>query len=143
MNKEGSYVLGIIGAFVGGMVATVPWILMYVYGQMILSLLAIIIGLCSFYGYKLCKGKMSKKVPIIITVISLLSVSIATFVIIPLLLLEKEGFTVTMDNLEILYDSSEFTGALIKDYVISLIFTFLGISGVIAKIRGEVEDLEA
>ena len=48
-----------------------------------------------------------------------------------------------MDNLEILYDSSEFTGALIKDYVISLIFTFLGISGVIAKIRGEVEDLEA
>ena len=37
--KGKNYVLGIIGGLIGGFIASNPWILMYVYGNMILSLL--------------------------------------------------------------------------------------------------------
>ena len=37
-----------------------------------LSLLALIIGAGEFYGYKLCKGKMTTKLPIIIMVIAII-----------------------------------------------------------------------
>ena len=37
MNNK-SYFTGIIGALLGGFIAAIPWVLMYVYGNMILSL---------------------------------------------------------------------------------------------------------
>ena len=141
-KQNNNYILGIIGALLGALIASIPWVLVYVYGNMILSLLAIIIALGAVKGYKLLKGKLDKKTPIIIIVISLLAVTLSTLVIIPALLLIKDGFELSISNMNLLYDSSEFMSALLKDYVISLIFTALGISGVIAKVKGEVEDLE-
>ena len=43
-KKQGSYVTGIIGAILGGTIATIPWVLAYVYGNVMLSLLAVIIA---------------------------------------------------------------------------------------------------
>ena len=133
-----NYLTGIIGAFIGGMIASIPWILVYVYGNMILSLLAIIIAFGALKGYQLLKGYEDNKLPIIIVIISLVCVTISTLVIIPLLLLAKEGYAVSFESLKILYTSSEFFGAIIKDYIISIIFTLLGISGTIANIKKSV-----
>lgn len=141
MKNNNSYFTGIICALIGGLIATIPWILTYVYANMILSVLAVIIALCAYKGYQLGKGKMSSKVPIIISIISIISVTVATLVIIPLLLLNKEGLQVSLDNLGSLYNSDKFMTALFKDYVISIIFTILGISGIISKVKGDVEDL--
>ena len=58
-----NYVLGVIGSIIGALIATLPWILMYIYGEMMLSLLAILIAFGAFYGYKLFKGKIDKKLP--------------------------------------------------------------------------------
>lgn len=88
--KEKSYLTGIIGALLGGFIATIPWVLMYVYGGMILSLLAIIIALGALKGYQLFNGKVDNKLPFIIAVISVLAVTVSTFVIIPYLLILKE-----------------------------------------------------
>ena len=60
-EKQGSYITGIIGAIIGGAIATIPWVLAYVYGGMMLSILAALIAAGEFYGYKLAKGKISKK----------------------------------------------------------------------------------
>lgn len=134
-----NYLLGIIGALIGGIVATIPWILMYVYGSMMFSALAIIIAWTALKGYRLLKGKEDKSLPIIITVVSIISVSLATLVIIPLAMLAKEGFQVSFSNLQLLYKSSEFVGAIMKDFVIAVVFTILGISGIVGNLKAEVK----
>ena len=134
-----NYVLGIIGAIIGGLVGCIPWIIAYVYMNMIFSLLAIIVAFGALYGYKIFKGKEDKKLPIIILVVSLLSITISTLVIIPLLLLANEGIDPSLENLKIIYSVSEFTSALMKDYIISIIFTLLGIGGTIASIRNKIK----
>ena len=86
-----SYLTGILGAILGGVIAAIPWVLTYVYGNMMLSLLALIIGAGEFYGYKLCKGKMTTKLPIIIMVIAIIIVTVVTLLVIPFMLLQKNG----------------------------------------------------
>ncbi len=134
------YIKGIIGGIIGGMIAAIPWILMYIYGNMLLSLLAALIAFGVNYGYRLLKGKVDTKLPIIITVTSLMIVVVVTTVVIPLLLLHKEEYIVSFDNLRILYENSDYRSAVLRDLVISIIFTFLGISGIVSKIKTEVAD---
>lgn len=135
--KGKNYVLGIIGGLIGGFIASIPWILMYVYGNMILSLLAILIALGALKGYQIFKGKEDKNLPIFIIIISVIVVTIATLIIIPKLLIIKDGNSITLTDL---YNNSEFKTAIIKDYIISLIFTGLGISGVISSIKNKVNN---
>lgn len=137
-NKKTSYITGILGAILGGAIASIPWVLMYVYGNMILSLLAIIIGAGAFYGYKLCKGKMDVKLPMIIMIISIVVVTIITFAVIPLLLLKHNGYYVSMENLKTLYQNSEWFSAIIRDYIISVVFTVLGASVVTSSIKKQL-----
>lgn len=137
---EKSYAKGILGAIIGGLVASLPWILAYVYGNMIIAALAIIIAMGALKGYQLLNGKVDKKLPIIIAIVSLLCVTVSTLLIIPLLLLLKEGVGASLTNLETLYNNSEFFSALMGDYVISVLFTILGMSGVIKSIKNEVEN---
>ena len=91
MQKQRSYITGILGGVIGGLIATLPWILMYVYGNMILSLLAIVVAIGVLKGYQICNGKVDNKLPVIISVISLLCITVATFIIIPALLMSKEN----------------------------------------------------
>ena len=137
---EKSYAKGILGAILGGLVASLPWILAYVYGNMIIAALAIIIAIGALKGYQILNGKVDKKLPIIIVIVSLLCVTVSTLVIIPLLLLLKEGVGASLTNLELLYSDSEFFAALMGDYIISVLFTILGMSGVIKTIKTEIEN---
>ena len=102
-EKTGSYLTGIIGAIIGGIIATIPWILVYVYGNMMLSILAAIIAGGEFLGYKICKGKIDKKLPIIIMVIAVIIVMVTTLAIIPALLIQKQGLPVSITNVQKLW----------------------------------------
>lgn len=104
-EKRGNIALGTIGAFVGAFVATIPWIVMYIYGNMILSALAIIIAAGALFGYKKLNGPIDKRLPIIISIASIVSVVVSTLAIIPLLLLKKEGVEMSIDNLTLLYEN--------------------------------------
>ena len=133
--------LAICGALLGGIIATIPWVLVYVYGNMMFSLLAVFVATGALKGYQLCKGKVTKKLPLIITTVSLISISIATLLIIPALLLMKESASISVENFQYLYSNGEFIAAMIKDYFITIIFTFLGISGVINSIKKQTAKL--
>lgn len=135
-NKNGGYLLGILGGFVAGMVATIPWVLVYVYLNYILSLLAILVAVAVLKGYQFMKGKVDKKLPIIISVISVACISIATLYLIPKFLIIKEGYHMSVS---LLYNNSDFSSAIIKDYITSLLFTFLGISGVVTSVKRQVK----
>ena len=129
---------GILGAFIGSILFSLPWVLVYVYGGYMLSLLAFIIGTGALLFYKLFGGKVDKKTPTIILIISLLSVTIATFVIIPFFLLLKEGYGFDLEMFKTLYTINNFVSGIIKDYFISIVFTLLGISGILKSINNEV-----
>ncbi len=122
-KPKGSYITGIIGAVIGGSIATILWVLVYVELNYILSVLAMLIAFCSLKGYEICKGKMSKGVKPIITIISLVLVVIATLIVIPTLLANKNHSTI-----ELLYSSTEFTNAIFRDLAISILFAVLGIT---------------
>lgn len=138
-TENKNYIMGIIGALVGGLIASLPWIICYVYLEMLWSLLALPIAWGTLKGYQLLKGKEDKKLPIIISIISIVVITLVTLVIIPLLLLAQEGLSSNLDNLRLLYDYSNFRSAIIKDYIFSLLFTILGISGVISSVKNQVE----
>lgn len=137
---KGSYITGIIGAIIGGLIATVPWVLMYVYGNMMLSALAIIIAAGEFYGYKLFRGKMTKALPAIIMVLSVLIVALTTFCVIPAILLHNNGLTVSMDTMKILYSNSDFIDGITKDGLIAIVFTLLGASAITANIKRKLQE---
>ncbi len=139
MKEKNNYVLATFGALLGGLIATIPWILVYIYGNMMFSALAIIIAYVALKGYRLCKGKEDKYLPIIITVVSIISVSVATLLIIPLAILSKNGYDASFYNLNILYSASEFKSAILRDYAIAILFTILGISGIIKGLKQQVK----
>ncbi len=141
-SSKGSYLTGILGAIVGGAIATIPWILVYVYGEMMFSILAALIAAGELYGYKIAKGKITKKLPIILMVIALIIVTVTTLVIIPTLLIAKEGIAVNLTNISRLYENGEFATAMMKDFIISVIFTILGASIVTANIKKQLENNE-
>ena len=66
----------------------------------------------------------------------------STLIIIPCLLLAKKGFAVNIKSIISLYNSSTFVFAIIRDLVIAIIFTILGISGVINQIKAKGLDEE-
>lgn len=136
-NKN--YIKGIIGGLIGGLIASLPWIICYVYLEMLWSLLALPIAWGALKGYQLLKGKEDKKLPIIITVISIVVITLVTLVIIPLLLLAQEGLTPDFETLKLLYEFEQFKSAIIKDYIFSLLFTILGISGAVSNIKSQIE----
>lgn len=131
--------LGTIGALLGGFLFTIPWILLYVYGQMLFSILAAFIAFGALLGYKKFGGVVDKKTPAIIIIVSLIVIIVTTLIIIPLCLLKQNGFIVSWNNLEFIYNNEKFREAIMHDLIISILFTILGISGVISKLKQEVD----
>lgn len=139
-EKNSNLFLGILGAVIGGFIGAIPWVAMYVYGDMILSLLAIIIALGAQFGYKLFKGPVDKKLPWIIAVISIIVVVVSTLFVIPSLLMINEKIAFSFENLKILYEYEPFKNAILKDLAVSIIFTLLGISGTFAQLKKQVSE---
>ena len=138
VNKS-NYITGILGAIVGGFIGAVPWILAYIYGNMMIAILAIFIAGGAYYGYKLCKGKVTKKLPIIIMLISIIIVAITSLLIIPIILIHTEGFNVNIETIKYLYQDSEFAAATLKDTIIAVVFTIIGGGVITANIKKELE----
>ncbi len=136
--QEGNYTSGIIGAILGGILTTIPWVLVYVYGNMMLSILAVLIAAGEFYGYKLFKGKMSKGVPAILMILAIIIVTIATLVIIPALIIQQKGLPVSINHIMELYKDSKFSSAMVHDYMISIVFTILGASVITSNLKKQI-----
>lgn len=139
-QKRNKYLLGIIGATIGAFIGVIPWILVYIYGNMIVALLSILVAVGSYQGYRITKATIDKKLPVIVAITSVLAITVATFIIIPLGLLAKEELGATFENLEFIYGESEFKRAIIGDYVISLLFTVLGIGGIISNLHKQIKE---
>ena len=139
VNNE-NYITGILGAIIGGFIGAVPWILAYIYGNMMIAILAIFIAGGAYYGYKIFKGKVTKKLPIFIMLISVIIVAIISLLVIPIILIHTEGINVSIQAIKYLYQDSEFTVAILKDAVIAVVFTIIGGGVITSNIKKELEE---
>ena len=141
-ETNNGYLFGIIGSILGGLVASLPWIIMYVYVEMMWSFMAFLIGYGAFLGYKLFKGKMDIKVPYIIGIVSIIVIIFTTLYVIPALLIIKEGLTPNFEILSLLYSNTEFKSAIIKDLIFAVLFTVLGVSGIFKTLKNQAKNDE-
>ncbi len=128
--SKGNYITGIIGAIIGGAIAAIPWVFVYVKCNMILSVLAILIALGALKGYEIFKGKITKLLKPIVIIVTLLIVIIANLVVIPNFIAYESDVEVS-----VLYENKDFQDALMQDLAISIIFAALGISAAISSIN--------
>lgn len=133
------YLLGIFGALIGALIGAIPWVLLYVFADLMYSLLAIIIVVCSFYGYKFTKAKIDKKLPIILSITSFIAITITMFLIIPVCYLANELGQVSWEMIQAIYSSSEFLGSLMTDYLISLLFGAVVIGVIIYNLNKQLK----
>lgn len=140
MEKElkNNYGLGIFGALVGALIGAIPWVLMYIFSDMMYAILSIAIVLCSYYGYKMTKAKIDKKLPIIISVSSFIAITVTMFIMIPICVMVKNAVPICIEALKILYSNNDFLNALSTDYLISLLFSFVVISGIVINLNKQI-----
>lgn len=139
-ETKNKYLVGVIGALVGALVGAIPWILMYIFANAMYALLSMFIVVGSFYGYKLTKAKIDKKLPVILSITSFISISVTMFIIIPICLMAKEELPVSFENLQLLYQYDEFTSALLQDYVIALLFCILVAGSIIYNLNKQLKE---
>ena len=122
---------GIIGGVIGGLVAALPWLIIYVYLNWLFSIAALPIALGVNYGYRKLGGEVNKKLPFIIGILSVAIVCFVTLVIVPIVLIYREIGVIDFYMFTRAYQSSAFVSAILKDLLVGIIFTCLGIYGVI------------
>jgi len=135
-EEKRSLVLGLLGAIVGGLIGSIPWMIAYNFNW-VLSILGAAIGFCAMKGYELGKGPegVVKKVSII--TISLIIVVFAQYVVGVLYAyqaMQGMRFSPTiLDTVEIfnelLFSEPEFQRAMLADTGIGIFFALLGLSG--------------
>lgn len=142
--RKTSYILGTIGALLGALVATLPWVLTYIFAEnLVIALLAIFIPIGAFLGYRIFRGKVGKGFGYIISIVSILTILLITTVICPFILILQSGYEPTWDNLKGLYSETreEIRTIIIEDSIIGLIFTVIGIFMMAHFIRKQVKSL--
>jgi hypothetical protein len=98
------------------------------------SYFAFIIGIGVLKGYQY-KGLTDKKLPKIIMTISIIIITIVTFIIIPVILIFQVRGTISINDLITYYSFNAFISNTIKNYAIAILFTFLGLGGVMNQIN--------
>ena len=128
-QMPGSYWTGILGAVLGCIVGVIPNVLTIWFSETIYSLLYALIPLCTYYGYKLCRGKMNKLAVAATLVLSVLSVFIIEFVLLNLTLMEEYevGLGLSLALTFPLLADGETWGLMAQDAVSSFLFIALGV----------------
>ena len=120
IERKKSYFLGIIGGIIGGIIAAIPLAFCYVYSEWLFLLaLTILIPVFEFYGYKWLKGKVNSKLPIILLILTFITVSIMVLLLVPLGLLIKSNLPISVATIKNLYANRSILLNILQDYLFS------------------------
>ena len=147
-SEKKNHLLGALGAVVGGLVGTIPWIIVYMMGFFV-GWLGFVIGLAANKGYTLFKGKNSKLKPWIIILAVILCVIAAQFIaesVEVIRYFNSEGYTnyTLIDVAEtIVYtfiDVPEYKASVISNIALGFLFAGLGVLNLIKKLTMDSKD---
>lgn len=126
-KKEKKYVWGIIGGLILGILFCALTATTYIYADYIAILgVTLFLGLFEFLGYKLLRGKIDKKLPWIIVILSIINVTIMSFIFIPTVLLIKSGITFNIKEIGSLYGNSNIFLNILQDFLLLLVVSVFG-----------------
>ena len=140
MNTKTNYGKGILGGLVFGILASIPWILIYVFAGMFVAYLGALIGLGVIFGYKSFVNKIDKKMTVIVSIIILFIVIVNAMVVIPGILLVQNGIPLSFTNLILLYQIEGILPELVKDLLMSIVFAGLGAFPYISSINLQLKN---
>ena len=139
---KNNYFFGILSGILGGIIASIPWILVYVYGNFMLSALSILIPVGIFYGYKLFGGKTTKALPTILVILSILITVLTMLVFMPIFLIQSQGEQIDFNNIKYLYEDMKFLESISLDAIIAIIFAIFGAFIIGVNIKKKTENNE-
>ena len=126
-KKEKKYFLGIIGGLILGLLFCALTVSAYIYTDFVALLgMLVFLGLFEYWGYKLLRGKVDKKLPWIIAILSLVNVIIMAFIFIPIVLLLKSNIQIRFNEIGGLYSKSSISLNILQDFLLSLVFALFG-----------------
>jgi mannose/fructose/N-acetylgalactosamine-specific phosphotransferase system component IID len=127
--KKNNYLMGTTGALLGGIIGTIPWILVEVTTQFFIGWLGYLIGISSLYGYRKLGGNETIKSKWIILGATIFSVFFAECVT-TLIYLYQEGYDPSISNLLILFQDSSFVKGFMLNVGVGLLIAFFGIKSI-------------
>lgn len=140
--EDRNYIKGSIGAFLGGLIASIPWILVSYFFSLMASILGYLIGWAALKSYILFKGKIGKATPWIIGFITVFCVIIAQFIDLGLYFY-KYGFDyLYLGNYIIAYTDPEIRVDIFKDLAISIFMALLGFYSIFKNLQNEIRTPE-
>lgn len=128
MEKDNKILGGILG-IIAGFVFSIPWLLCYIYLNIITSYLAFVIGYGVYFGYKLVNSKVYKEKGFCayLLISSIIVVLVDTLVIMPIIMILKGGNKLSFDYVMYLYSYRETSAGIIRDALIGTLFTVIGV----------------
>lgn len=128
------YLLACLGGFIGGLIASLPWLTLYTMGGLIVAVLAFLIAPGVNYGYRKLKGRVNRKLPTTIIVISVIVLAVIDLLILP------AYFSKTL-NLNIIFNlvfTKAYWQIMLRELIISTVFAVAGIFKVVKDIKYEI-----
>ena len=132
---QGSYVTGVIGALIGGLVGAIPTILTIWFLERIWVLLYALIPLCAYWGYKKLRGRMSRGAVVVVILSSVLQLFIMEQVYFYMLIVVSWGIWPSIFATVPLYFDLMTPAEIAQDMAMSVVFLALGIWIVFRQIK--------
>ena len=128
------YVFACLGGLLGGLLASLPWLVLYTMGGLIVSALAFLIAPGVNYGYRKLKGRVNRKLPTII-----IAISIVVLLLIDLLILPAYfSCSLNISTIINLILTKSYWQLMVRELVISTVFAVAGIFKVVNDIKYEI-----
>lgn len=138
--EDKNYFLGFIGALIGGIVCSIPWIIVQVFLNRIASVLAALIGVGALKAYYMFKGKLGRGTRWIIALCTLISVVFAQFGGIAIEMVQND-IPLQYKNFMLLFSFPEVTRSFMANLALSLFMAFLGIIGLFLELKGNAKSV--
>lgn len=139
-NEKKNYLSGFCGALIGGIICTIPWILVQAFSNRIAPVLALFIGLGSYKTYTFFKGKLGPLTKWIVALCAVISVFLAQAGTIITVLIQS-NIPVTYTNWGILMQQPDFIKLLRSNILLGTLMAFLGILPLLLQPKGNAKGL--
>ena len=134
-DVKGDYITGIIGALLGAIISSIPWVLLYSFAKINLGMIAALIPIGTFWGYKIFGGKITKAMMVIISIISVFIFVIGSTGVLPMLIQIKDGIDINMTN----FYQSRSTDRFLTHFAFALVIEVLTLIALMIIIKEQID----
>lgn len=139
-TEEKNYLSGFIGAILGGIICSIPWIVVQSFLQRIAAVLAFIIGIGALKGYYLLKGRLGPFTRWIVAFATIVSVAFAVYASLAIEMVMND-IPLSMQNYILVLDIPEVADTVRGNLIMSMVMAALGIIGLFKNLKGDSKDI--